>query len=178
MSEFPFLNDDDFSSFFLLPFKVLRDTKLQTFQYKLINRIIPCGVALQSWNLKASDTCQLCDAHDSLSHYFYDCPMTNAFWTNVINWTKNRTNTYLPLSKVDILFWVPLYDRFMLCLNFIILHGKWHLFRCKLNSDQPSFLDYLVELKNELNTERYISAVNGEISQFEEKWGIFYEELF
>jgi hypothetical protein len=38
-SEFVFLNDEDFANFFELPYKVLRDTKMQTFQtsgYKII----------------------------------------------------------------------------------------------------------------------------------------------
>jgi hypothetical protein len=40
IDEYPFLNDNDFENVFCLPFRVVRNTKLQTFQYKLINWIL------------------------------------------------------------------------------------------------------------------------------------------
>ena len=94
------------------------------------------------------------------------------------NWIKSVTDTLLPLAKIDILFGVPLYENVMQCLNFIILHGKWHIYKSKLKNEEPFLLDYLVELKNEINIERYISIIHGEIHKFDEIWGTFHDVLF
>ena len=51
ISECLFLNDHDFDIFFELPYKILRDTKMQTFQYKILHKIFPCGAALHIWRV-------------------------------------------------------------------------------------------------------------------------------
>ena len=178
ISEFPFLHDNDFRNFYILPFKVLRDTKLQTFQYKLINRVIPCGAALQIWKLAESGNCKFCDEYDNLSHHFFDCPNTKSFWAQLTEWIKGVTDISVPLSKVDVLFGVPLYDTFMTCLNFIVLYAKSHIHKYKLKNEEPFLLDYLVELKNEIDMERLILTTNGKKETFDLKWSMFYEFLF
>ena len=79
VSEFIFLNDQDFSNFYELPYKILRDTKIQTFQYTILHKIFPCGAALHTWKLTENSNCTHCAEHDSLSHFFFDCPATKEF---------------------------------------------------------------------------------------------------
>ena len=66
ISQFPFLHDTDFELFFLLPCIVLRDTRLQTFQYKIINQIISCRAKLKTWKIVENDNCLYCDEFDDI----------------------------------------------------------------------------------------------------------------
>lgn len=49
IDEFPFLNDEDFKNFYILPLRVITDTKVQVFQFKLLHRIIACKTKLLKW---------------------------------------------------------------------------------------------------------------------------------
>jgi hypothetical protein len=57
MEEFPFLNDQDFGNYFTLPYSITRDSKLQTFQYKILNNILPCQALLCRWGIAEKNTC-------------------------------------------------------------------------------------------------------------------------
>jgi hypothetical protein len=178
ISEFVFLNDNDFTNFFELPYKVLRDTKMQTFQYSILHRIFPCGAALHTWRLTEDSNCTYCSAHDCLSHFFFDCPVAKEFWIQVSKWIFNTMDITIPIKKIDVLFGIPSYDQFMLCLNLVILYGKWHIYTCKKNGKRPFLLNFLLELKSVLNIERYIMITQDSIEKFTEKWRILYEVLF
>jgi hypothetical protein len=84
----------------------------------------------------------------------------------------------IPLRKIDVLFGIPLYDSFMLCLNYIILHAKWYIYTHKMDNKYPSLFEFLVELKNAIEIERYIMIRNDCAHKFDEKWKILYEALF
>ena len=178
-SEFVFLNDEDFANFFELPYKVLRDTKMQTFQYKILHKIIPCGAALHTWKITDNSNCTYCGLYDGLSHFFFDCQVTKEFWNQVSQWIFNTMNIKIPIKMIDVLFGVPLYDGFMLCLNFIILHGKWHIYyTCKKIGKRPFLFEFLINLKNSLNIERYIMITHVSVGKFTERWSILYDALF
>ena len=57
----------------------------------------------------------------------------------------------------------------MLCLNFIILQAKWHIYKNKLNNKHPFLFEFLTELKNAIEIERYIMIRNDSVCKFEQK---------
>ncbi len=58
-------------SIFRMPFITVRDTRIQTFQYCLIHRIVPCNEWLFKLTVKPYITCEYCFHSDSLIHLFY-----------------------------------------------------------------------------------------------------------
>ena len=68
ISEFPFLHDNDFSKFYRLPYQTVKDTKIQTFQYTVLNRILPCKEMLFKWNIEETEQCTYCNDCDTLTH--------------------------------------------------------------------------------------------------------------
>ena len=56
VESYPFLNDIEWDSIFMLPFKILKEPYLQTFQYKVINRLINCNYNLHKWKISNSST--------------------------------------------------------------------------------------------------------------------------
>lgn len=178
VSEFVFLNDDDFANFFQLPYKVLRDTKMQTFQYTILHKIIPCGAALHTWKLADNSNCIYCADHDSVPHFFFDCSVSKEFWDNVSTWIFRTMSMKIPITKIDVLFGIPVYDQFLMCINFIILYGKWHIYVCKKNGKRPFIFEFLIELKNAMTTERCIMIMRDSVEKFKQKWSLLYDALF
>ncbi len=76
---------------FKLPFKTVRDTKLQTFQYRILH-IIPCNEWLFKIKIKNSNSCSFCNEIDTLPHFFVKCRKVNNFWKYWFNWLKILTN--------------------------------------------------------------------------------------
>ena len=62
-------------------------------------------------------------------------------------------------------------------INFLILHGKWYIYRTKYLEQRLSFLDFLVELKTKLNTEKFIYFKAKKDVKFFEMWQNVYDAL-
>jgi hypothetical protein len=180
ISEFPFLNDKDFENFFQLPHAIVKDTKLQTFQYKILNQIIPCKARLFKWKMTDDYICQYCNEYDDHTHFFYTCYMSKEFWDQITNWIFNVLQVRVYLSKTDILFGIINTEQNQLfnCLNYIILHGKRYIYVTKLNKIPMFSLDFLVQLKNNLEIDKYALSMNGKFDKFFNKFGLLYEALF
>ncbi len=76
---------------FKLPFRTVRETKLQTFQYKIIHHIIPCNVWLFNLKFKNSKICNYCNEIDTQPHFFLLCEKENHFWNYWFNWWTTLT---------------------------------------------------------------------------------------
>lgn len=75
-----------------------RETKLQSFQVKLLHRILPCGTYLKQIRINTSDKCTICNQKDSLAHFFSECENVAAFWKQLDNWF-NRVED-IPMDKL------------------------------------------------------------------------------
>ena len=63
-----------------LPFKSTIDTKLRSFQYKYIMRILPTNKFLTKCNIISSSLCDFCDRQpETLEHLFWECHFVRAF---------------------------------------------------------------------------------------------------
>ena len=107
IDEFPFLNDADFSDYFSLINKITKDTKIQIFQYKLLNRIIACQTNLKKWKITDHESCRMCGNTEAIEHLFFSCPHTKSFWKQLQNWFCTSFQTNIRLSMVDILVSIP-----------------------------------------------------------------------
>lgn len=67
-------NDLEWSAICSRTFNTNREIKLQSFQYKLLQRITPCGTFLKRLRIRETDTCQLCKIPtcDSITHFFFE----------------------------------------------------------------------------------------------------------
>ncbi len=59
---------------FKLPFQVIRETRIQTFQYKILHKVISCNKWLFNIRIKTSELCDYCKDIDDIPHFFYHCP--------------------------------------------------------------------------------------------------------
>lgn len=72
-----------------------QETKLQSFNYRVINRILPCGTFLKRLKITDSDICQFCTEKDTLIHYLLHCNTVRLFWGTVCSWFRSAVGLYL-----------------------------------------------------------------------------------
>ena len=62
----------DWKCVFTLPFHVTKESYLQNFQYKIINRSLNCNYNLKKWKIIMNDKCDKCNEVDTVM-YLGDC---------------------------------------------------------------------------------------------------------
>ena len=118
---------------FRLPYIIARETNLQSLQYQIINRYLPCRSNLHLWKKEPDNECTECRQIDTIEHYIYQCQSLNSFWNNFKTILQNAYNINIKLSTTDIIFGIinenkdPTFDIF----NFCILFAKHYIYTCK-----------------------------------------------
>ncbi len=110
---------------FKLTFITERDTKIQTFQYRLIQTTIPCNKWLHNITIKNCSVCDYCMNVDDLPHFFIRCLKVKEFWLHWFNWLESLSGIVIRNSQVIeecILFGFPSNSDVMQVFNFCILY--------------------------------------------------------
>jgi hypothetical protein len=154
---------------FTIP-RVLRDTKIRAFQYKLLYKLIPCNYYLKQIQKSDSDICNWCAEVDDTIHYFAECQRLSSFWSNFANWFANAKDTHVSLTIKDIIIGVTKLSKESDCLNACLILAKWHIYKNKLNQTETLFYRFLCEMKYYIRVEKSIAAKNNKLEQFEEMW--------
>lgn len=159
-------------------FSSSRETKLQSLQYKLINRVIPCGVHLKQLRIRETDLCPLCDQRDSVVHFFYKCQKVQDFWDRVCAWFRQTVDLYLDkLSPKEFIFGLPKNCHKSGIINTILLQIRFYIFRQKLfHQSDLSLVHWLREFKGKLEMERWICRKMGKPDRFD-RWENIIKEL-
>ncbi len=175
ISLFPYLHDDDFSELFTIP-KTVTETKLQSFQYKILMRIFPCNERLYSWGISTSQLCSLCGKIDTLEHYFFECVNNKTFWSNIESLIEKVFNVHIPLKKADIMFGIPhrkTQDNTLHVLNFIIMYAKWFIYINKKDNKPFSNKGFISYLKSVLEVEHQVHISKNKKQEFHKVWHLF-----
>lgn len=117
-------------------FKATRETKLQSFHYKVVNRTLPCGSFLQRVRIAESDWCAFCDETDLITHHLFKCAKVQPFWIQLCEWFRREVNLYLDrLSAKEYIFGLARGAHLRDPINYILLSIKFYIFRQKMFHD-------------------------------------------
>ncbi len=147
---------------FNMAFITTRETKLQSFQYRIIHRIIPCNKWLNNITVKETDLCDYCTEQDSIVHFLIECEKAHEFWKSLFFWW-NRTNEVIIMEEKElnecILFGFPYDDDYFVVLNYVILQSKYYIYKQKLfKENKIDFYDFLKQLRYTLTVGKIICA--------------------
>ena len=73
IESYPFLETLEWERFYILPFRLTTEPHLQSFQYKIMNRIINCRDKLFTWKISLDNKCEYCNNIDTLEHHLFYC---------------------------------------------------------------------------------------------------------
>ena len=163
------IENDKWEEIFTLP-KVIQDTKIRTFQYKILFNLIPCNLYLKRIKRSDTDKCDNCNLLDDLIHYFYECQVNRNFWNSFTIWWKNITGDEVLINskviKVGYLEEIKQRDT----LNACLLLAKWYIYRCRLDQSQPFFYKYLCNLRYHIIVEKLIAIKNNRLEKYTDRW--------
>ena len=94
---YPFLEMNDWKQIYLLPFKLVSNSSLINFQFKIIYRVFNCNYKLYTWKIKDSPDCIQCSHTHNLEQYFFYCHFVKHFWDQVEKWLFSKFQIQLML---------------------------------------------------------------------------------
>ena len=156
------------------------DTQLRWFQSRLLHRILPTAKYLSMCNIIQSSQCRFCNSEvETLTHLFWECTTAHIFWRDLLQLIKSKcfNCTNLTFNEKLILFGTApniITDNPM---DFIILFGKFYLYKCALQEVMPNSECFLKQLKYRKYYEELVSRRNNREEKFQLKW-FPYNQIF
>jgi hypothetical protein len=170
------IHEEKWEMIFSLP-KIIRDTKIRTFQYKLLYILTPCNNYLKRIKKSETDRCHWCPEIDDTAHYFAECKHLSGFWASFAQWYAGMTNKKLNLTLENIIVGVLNKDKGADTLNACLLLAKWHIYKQKLDQQKIFFYKFLCQLKYYIKTERTIAIRSNQPIEYLNTWQIVEEYL-
>ena len=148
--------ENDWSKIFKIPYNVTFDSRIQSFQYKILLRIFPCNRYVSKFDRSVSEDCQFCnEGTDDICHFFFDCNMCAHFWGEMRSWIADNLNILNPSQetlKKKVILGSCIDSEHYYAINFIILYAKWFIFIKKKNSvHYLNFTEFINLLRCKLN---------------------------
>ena len=161
--------EENIQNVYLLPFTTTKDIKLITFQYKVIQNILPNRVSLLRAGIVNNDTCPLCNAEKQTSnHMLYTCPETTTFWGQFTDWWYQKFKQNLILNECIILYSWHQKSPNERVLNYaVFLLAKYHIFSTSVQNNRLDFNSFLSRLRIKLNILREVSIENKTLNNFQ-----------
>ena len=122
----------DWKNIFMLPRIVTKDTRLQVFQYKLLNIVLYLNKMLFRFGKIDSPLCSFCKMiEETPLHLFYNCIKTKLLWDQLKDFISNKTLSFPSLTPQSaILGHIDLSDDYLL-INHIILIYKFYIYNSR-----------------------------------------------
>lgn len=164
-------SNDEWKDHYTRAFRTTRETKYQSFQCRLLHRVITCNHLLFRWKMREDGLCDVCDREDTIEHFFYNCPSSRNFWSQVKTWVLGAIQVSLAgLTIKEFLLGVPSVFPQAHIVNYLLLHGRFFIHRQRLFHDSNLSLSHWIrELRSRLLTERAICERGGNGGKFR-KW--------
>lgn len=153
--------------------KKVGEIKLRWFQLKIINRILVTNSILKEMGIIQSNVCSFCKQEkDTVFHYLWDCKHVQSFWSDFLVWIKDKC------LNSDRLFFNPqlvLFGRDGKTVtdegfDFILLHARFFVYKCRINNILPTVQSYIPYLVNVYKTDKYVHALEMKQDKFTLKW--------
>jgi hypothetical protein len=176
------LNSKDWKYYFQI-IKIIRDTKIRSFQYKLIFNLVPCNLYLYKIGKSNTFTGNYCAKVDNTTHFFYNCNGTNLFWNGVQNWWNNMKkennddHENITINKTLAILGFKTRNEEIYNLNAILQIARWHIYVEKLNNQEPSLYQFLCTLRQKIIIEKIICLRNNTMNKFNLLWGEIEEHI-
>ena len=118
-----------------------------------------------------SPLCSFCKKDvESLENLLFHCTFVESFWKTFTSWLTNQNTTLETLTLVNILFSVYNENEDNIILNHLILMAKIYIYKCKLNSTNPSLKVFIAKTKTVYQIERQIPTKHDKLLKHYEKW--------
>jgi len=138
------LSEDLLNKVFTDKVKLIKETKIAEFNYKLLYNILPCPSNLKKWKKLDNDMCDVCEIQCDMYHLILTCTLAKYTW-KVIGPAFIK-----PLTPANIIYGVDfnVYENYAVSFAAFVLYKYW-LF-CHAKGKNRSLQTYKLFLRNEL----------------------------
>jgi hypothetical protein len=150
--------------------KVVRQTKIQALQYKILFKLTPCNLYLHKIGKSNTSTCKNCNEQDDIIHYFSDCNVCKSFWNAINKWWNNIHDCHFNITRKDIMVGSTSKYKYSDTLNAVIMYAKWYIYTEKLAENTPFLYKFLCILKYHLRIEKTIHTRKNKQQIYEKMW--------
>ena len=135
-----YLPNIDWKSTYKLQFSCTVQTKLQSFQYRILHRTLATNTLLVKIGILNVDNCTFClSSSESTVHLFWHCNLTQSIYKSLAVWITESTGITFSLACSTVI--LGLSDN--ICnnsaINFIILATKYSIYNCKMEGCNINF---------------------------------------
>ena len=157
---FPFLESLEWKTIYISNHKITDEPYLQSFNYKILNRIINCKDRLHRWGLSPDNVCAYCPLVDTIEHHFFECAYSKDMWTKLSVWLKSNHDITHNYTLCEVLLGIPTsYFKDIIThniVNYTALFLKWFINQKRTQNEKLYFIDYLSKLRNKIIATTYI----------------------
>ena len=153
--------------------KTTTDTQLKWFQTRLLYRILPTQKYLYLLKIVDSPLCTFCNGEqETIIHLFWDCPFVQSFWVDILHWFMDKCAhcRNFSFSESLVLFGLKENVKTDKTMDLLILLGKYHIYKCKINKTIPNVNLFQKYVKQRFYIEKYMSTISGMFDKFTANW--------
>jgi hypothetical protein len=169
------LSDENMLRIYTIPYISTKHTNLQSFQYKVIYKILNCNYWLHKIKVIESAKCRFCPELETIEHYFFSCKVTKQFWKTFITWWNRMSDEKVEaLHESDIILgYIKDNNEGRVCktLNCCLLLGKEMIYIQKTCNKQPDLYAFHIHLKDFILTERIVAINQNRLDNLIDEWG-------
>jgi hypothetical protein len=158
----------------------IQDTKLKSFQFKILNDLIPCNLYLKRIGKSDTDRCPKCNLLEDITHYLSECPSTKSTWQQLMRWWKGVTEQEVVLTTRDIILGLSQRTEKIIMkeqLDDIIMTTKWKIHANKQLGEATCLYQILYNIKSMLQIQKLIANKNTKMTKYNDKWSKIEEYL-
>ena len=156
------------SDLFLLLKQITLDCKMQSFQFRILHKIVWFNDKLFKYGLSETSLCTFCNASlDSLEHRFWLCGVSQDIWKDIMNWYEDKFMVRIILNLELIIF----NDHKDPLVAQLILLTKYHIYNAFIMKERPTFQHLMMEIQVLERTELQIAIQKMKITNHQAKWG-------
>jgi hypothetical protein len=146
------------------------ETKLRSFQYKIVHNILYTNTRLFKAGLVASDLCTFCKSQkETVEHLFHGCSLVECLWQYCLdNFFRQFGVNRLTIEEK--LFGLSVNTDCYLFLNHIILLTKWYIHKCRIVNVKIEIEGLKMLICNTRMLENSISAKRNKLQYHTQKW--------
>lgn len=156
-------------------YNITSDNKLIWFQYRILHNILSTNRSVSKFIPEQTELCHFCKKHpEYISHLLFECEVVTRFWTDLKKIMYQRCqNIELELSKELIIMNTSQTGKHLDAVTkLIILMGKYHLYRCKVQNSKPCAKGLIKEIERVYKTEEINVKSKGfnDMIKFDLRW--------
>jgi len=149
--------------------KISIESKLRSFQFKFLHKIVFFNDRLFKCKLATTTLCDFChEALDSIEHRYFYCRITQAFWWEIETWLEREYNVKCNVNDIKLIVTNMSDTRPLVDLS--ILNAKYYIYRCFLQKTEPTISSFKGLMCDIERTEWYIASQRNLLHVHNEKW--------